>query len=136
MLANIIHISLIRKYILFSLSIIVPLGFLAKFYHGMAEIWFQNYAVGILYEMFWCLILFYIFPVKRYITPIVLGVFLITSLLEFSQLWHTPFLELIRSTFIGRTLIGTSFAWWDFAHYVIGCIMAYIWMSFLLKKAM
>ena len=37
------------------------------------------------------------------------------------QLWHPLFLEVIRSTFTGSTLIGTTFVWLDFTHYVIGC---------------
>jgi hypothetical protein len=34
-----------------------------------------------------------------------------TCLLEFLQLWHPPLLEAVRSTFIGRTVLGTSFTW-------------------------
>ncbi|ODS34777.1 MAG: hypothetical protein SCARUB_00037 [Candidatus Scalindua rubra] len=43
----------------------------------------------------------------------------ITCFLEFLQLWHPPFLESIRSTFIGSVLIGTTFTWWDFPHYAL-----------------
>jgi len=46
------------------------------------------------------------------------------------QLWHPPFLELIRSTFWGRALIGTSFSWWDFPHYIFGSAIG----GFLIEK--
>jgi len=49
----------------------------------------------------------------------------ITCSIECLQLWHPLFLESIRSTFIGGTLIGTTFSWWDFPHYAIGCCVSW-----------
>ncbi len=108
----------VRSFVL--LLIITPLGFASKYYAGPGAWWFNNYAGGILYEMFWCIVLILFFPhvSALRIACIVLGV---TCLLECMQLWHPVFLESIRSTFLGRTLIGTTFVWWDFPHYVIGC---------------
>jgi hypothetical protein len=102
------------------LLIITPLGFASKFYTGPDAWWFNNYAGGILYEMFWCFLVILLFPYATafWVACLVLG---ITCLLECLQLWHPLFLESIRSTFIGSTLIGTTFAWWDFPHYAIGC---------------
>ncbi len=56
----------------------------------------------------------------------------ITCVLEFLQLWHPLVLESIRSTFIGSTLIGTAFTWWDFPHYFIGCFVS--WLIIKQKK--
>lgn len=56
-----------------------------------------------------------------------------TCILEFLQLWHPPFLELIRSYLIGRLLIGTSFSWWDFPHYLVGCLIGWWWLAKLEK---
>ncbi len=102
------------------LLIIIPLGFTSKFYTGPGAWWFNNYAGGILYEMFWCFVATLVFPYARafWIACLVLG---ITCFLECLQLWNPLFLESIRSTFIGNTLIGSTFAWWDFPHYIIGC---------------
>ncbi len=131
--ANIIHISVIRKYILFSLVIIIPLGFLLKFYEGMFQNWVQNSAAGMAYEIFWCLLFFYFFPARRFIFRIAAGVFIGTSLLEFTQLLHPPLLEAVRSSFPGRTLFGTTFSYLDFPHYLAGCILGGIWLQVLLK---
>jgi hypothetical protein len=60
-----------------------------------------------------------------------LGVFLVTSALEFLQLWHPPFLQLIRSTFLGQTLIGTSFTWWDFPYYFFGCVLGWFGVRYV-----
>ena len=53
-------------------------------------------------------------------TWIAAGVVLVTCGLEFLQLWHPPWLQAIRSTFLGASLLGTSFSWWDFPAYVVG----------------
>ncbi len=108
------------------LLIITPVGFASKFYTGAW--WFNNYAGGILYVMFWCFLVILLFPYATafWVACLVLG---ITCSLECLQLWHPFFLELIRSTFIGSTLIGTTFAWWDFPHYVIGCFASWFIMK-------
>lgn len=115
-----------------SLLVVTPLGFASKFYSGPGAWWFNNYAGGIMYEIFWCLMLAFLWP--RFPTiSITIWVFAITCSLEFLQLWHPHFLEVIRATFIGRTLIGTSFSWWDFPHYFIGCCVGWFWIKSLRK---
>jgi len=132
--ANIIQNSSIRKYIFYSLLILTPAGFLCKIYTGPLYTWVQDYLGGVLYEIFWCLFIFFFIPRPAAITKIVGGVFLVTCILEISQLWKTALLETIRSYFIGRTLIGTTFSLWDFPHYLIGCVIAWQWLNFLIKK--
>ena len=131
MRANIIQFFLRRKYILLSLLIITPIGFLCKFYMAPARNWVQNYLVGIFYEIFWSLLGFLFFSSKSSIKRIIFTVFLLTVFIEFTQLIHFSFLEWLRSYFIGRTIIGTSFSWWDFPHYLIGSVIAYILLKFL-----
>jgi len=110
-----------------SLSIIVPVGFYSKFYSGPAAGWVNNSLSGVFYELFWCLLIFLFFGNSR---PRIIATFvlIVTCLLEFLQLWHPPFLELIRSNFIGRTVLGNSFAWSDFPYYFIGCGIGWLWM--------
>ncbi len=60
---------------------------------------------------------------KKAVWQIPMWVFAITCGLEFLQLWHPPILEQIRSTFIGRASLGTTFSWWDEPHYVLGCVL-------------
>jgi hypothetical protein len=63
------------------------------------------------------------------------GVFTITCVLEIVQLWHPPRLEAIRSTWAGRALVGTTFAWPDFAYYVIGCAIGWLWLHAIARGA-
>ncbi len=106
---------------LISILIVVPLGFASKFYAGPGAKWFNDSLGGLLYEVFWCLTISYIL-IKVKPWKIAISVFMITCILEFLQLWHPVFLEIIRSTFIGRTIIGTTFIPSDFIYYTIGSI--------------
>ncbi|MFH1942071.1 MAG: DUF2809 domain-containing protein [bacterium] len=123
------QIRLYRRSILISLLVVVPLGFATKFYRGPGARWFNDSAGGILYELFWCLLASFMRPTAP-VFWIAACVFGITCFLECLQLWHPVFLEVIRSAFIGRTLIGTSFTWWDFPYYAIGCVLAWAGMYF------
>lgn len=120
---------LIRKRIFLSLLFITPSGFLLKLYQGPLSFWFNNYAAGSVYEIFWILVLFFFFPDKNLINKIPVLVFLITVFLEFLQLWHPKVLEIIRSNFLGSALIGNNFCFWDFPYYVIGCILGWFWIK-------
>jgi len=117
-----------RVKIALSIVFLVPIGFATKFYHGPWQCWVENFLGGILYEIFWCLVIVFFFPSRKplWIAGIVFG---FTSILEVLQLWHPPLLEAIRSTFLGRALIGTSFTWLDFPHYVLGCLMGIAWIQ-------
>jgi len=123
----------IRKRCIYSLLVVTPLGFLFKIYPGLGRWWFNDYGAGLLYEIFWILIVFAIFSRKKLINKIPVWVFIITCALEVLQLWHPKFLEMIRSSFIGSALIGTTFAWWDFAHYAFGCFLGWLWLRWLVK---
>ncbi len=123
----------LRRYLtLFSLIFIIPVGFASKFYSGAAANWVNNSLGGFFYVIFWCLFFYLLFPSAKPLL-IAVWVFGVTSLLEFLQLWHPPALEWIRSFFLGRTLIGTSFVWSDFFYYFLGAIVGWGWL-FILRK--
>ena len=119
-------ILIIRKHTLLALSIVTPLGFLFKLYSGPVHIWFNYYGAGLLYVIFWILVVFFFYPDKNAVKKIPVWVFCITCVLEILQLWHPWMLEKIRSFFLGRALIGTTFVWWDFFHYAAGSLIGWI----------
>ena len=106
-----------------ALMVVVPLGFATKWYVGPGAGFVGNYLGGVLYEVFWVLVVLLVWPLLP-AARVAVGVFLATCLLEALQLWHPPVLEAIRGTFLGRTLIGTTFSWWDFPCYAAGCCLA------------
>jgi hypothetical protein len=125
----------IRKRVLIVLLIVTPLGFLFKFYAGPGKWWFNNYGAGLLYEVFWIIVIFLFIPKKQYVRRIPISVFVVTCALEVLQLWHPWLLQEIRSYFLGRALIGTSFVWWDFPHYVIGCVLGWMLIKWIVGMA-
>ncbi|MEH2162586.1 MAG: DUF2809 domain-containing protein [Nostoc sp.] len=120
-------------FIIISILIVVPMGLLSKFYTGPAHQWFNDYGGDILYEIFWCLFAFWFFRSRTAIIQIPIWVFVITCILELLQLWHPPLLNEIRATLIGKLLLGTTFVWWDFPHYALGCVLGWLWLRELQK---
>jgi Protein of unknown function (DUF2809) len=119
-----------NRYLLLSISLVLVtfLGFGFKFYQGFGQEWVNNNGAAIWYEVFWCLFAFWFFPTKKAINAIPIWVFVVTCILEILQIWKTPILQSIRATLIGRLLLGTTFAWWDFPHYVIGSLIGWLWL--------
>ncbi len=119
-----------RRKLLYSVVIVVPAGFLAK-YAGIG--WLGDYGAGMLYVFFWTLVFCWGNPVAspRGIAGMV---FLVTCALEFLQLWHPAWLEVVRSTWAGRVLIGTVFSMWDFPFYLLGAVLGAHWASHLKRS--
>ena len=124
-----------RRWVLVALFIVTPAGFLSKSYSGAGHKWFNEYGGGVLYEVFWSLVVFFFAPKKKYAITIAVAVLLITCILETLQLWQPLFLQQARSSFLGRTLLGTTFVWWDFPHYVLGCLIGWLCMRAISKKS-
>jgi hypothetical protein len=111
------------------LFILIPIGFYSKMYSGVGYEWVNNKSGGIFYEIFWCMVFYILLPKPKPIR-IAIWVFIITCILEFVQVLDNSLLEIIRSNFIGQTLIGNSFTWSDFPYYIFGSVL-----GFLLLKA-
>ena len=121
------------KLIIIYILIVIAMGFFFKYYSGIGHQWLNNYGAAIFYELFWCLFAFGFFISKKAVIQIPIWVFILTCIIEFLQLWHPPLLEAIRATLIGKLLLGTTFAWWDFPHYLLGSIFGWLWLEKLQK---
>ncbi len=122
------------RWTLISILIIVPLGIYSKFYSGQAARWVNDSLGGVLYVIFWCLFAF-LFLSNTKPWKIATAVFAGTCFLEFLQLWHPAFLEYLRSNFMGRTILGTTFTWSDFPYYLVGGGIGWVWMKSLQKHS-
>jgi hypothetical protein len=122
----------VRRKLLIALAVVTPLGLATKLAPGLDAPWIRFYAGGALYEIFWVILVLAVVP--RW-TPIrvALGVLIVTSALEVLQRWSSPTLDAIRGTFPGRTLIGSTFSWWDFPVYVLGCSLAVLLVRWLAR---
>ena len=119
--------------IFISLVVITAAGLLSKHYRGPGNEWVNHYLGDVLYEIFWCLLIFWLVPRKKTIPIVALLVFILTCILEILQLSRATFLEEIRSNSMGRLLIGTTFSWWDFPHYFLGSFVGWLWLEQIYK---
>ncbi len=105
-----------------ALVVLAALGLAAKAWRGPAEDWVRNNLGGVIYVVFWVVFARALLPRAR---PgrVALGVLAVTCALETLQLWKPPLLEAVRGTWLGRALIGTTFSWLDFPHYVAGALL-------------
>lgn len=115
-----------RIALLISMLIIVPLGYIVRF-HGAAPEWLNDLFGSIAYEIFWILLVAFLFPKASPLWAAV-GVCLATCVIEFLQLWQPPFLQAIRATLPGRLILGNTFNWSDFPAYFIGSFLGWVWM--------
>ena len=116
------------------LALLVPAGLLTKAYTGPCEQWVRHSLGGVFYVVFWSLIFSLLFPrVKPWKLAGV--VFLATSGIEVLQLWHPPWLETFRATRIGVTLLGNSFSWLDFPHYLLGAMISLLLLHMFRKRS-
>ncbi len=114
-----------RITLLISMLAIVPLGYIIRF-HGPAPEWLNDSFGSVAYEIFWILLVGFLFPQASPLWTAV-GVYFATCVLEFLQLWHPPFLEAMRSTLPGRLVLGNFFTWSDFLSSFIGSCLGWVW---------
>ncbi|RPI00024.1 MAG: DUF2809 domain-containing protein [Calditrichaeota bacterium] len=114
-----------RLTLMLIIAILTPLGFATKFYHFAGKAWVNNYAGDILYPMFWFFCLLLIFPRFSPSAAAIL-VFLFSSLVEFTQLFSTSLTQFMRSSFLGRVLVGSSFSLIDIFYYAVGAFAAWL----------
>jgi hypothetical protein len=118
---------------LLSIAVIVPVGFYGKAYKGPAAHWVNDSLGGAFYVIFWCLVVTVLWPHAR-ASRVAAAVLAATCTLEFLQRWHPPFLEYLRSFFIGRTILGSYFDWYDFPYYFAGALLAWFWLRALGRR--
>ncbi len=102
---------------------LMVLGLWFRFSAPVPE-WLRDGAGGALYVVFWMFAVLVVKP-ETPALPLAVGVFLATCVVEFSQAWHTEWLDRIRSTLPGRLVLGTTFDWSDFSSYAIGAVVGW-----------
>jgi len=117
-----------RQFLLVASLILVSfLGISTKLYSGPGQDWIHHYSGGIFYEIFFCLLIALLLP-SLGLWKIGTIVFSGTSLIEFLQLYHSPWLQYWRSIWIGKALLGTTFNVMDFPYYFLGCVVGILWI--------
>jgi len=114
-----------RRFSFALLLVLIPIGIGTKTYTGPLAGWIGGYGGDILYEIAWIALVLLLNP-RLPLTPTCLWVFGLTSLGEFSQLWHPAWLARFRASLWGRLSLGSSFRWADFPWYGLGCGLCWL----------
>jgi hypothetical protein len=116
-----------RLALLVSLIFIVPFGYVVRFYPGLGLPWLQDLLGSVAYEIFWILLVGFLYP-KAAASKVAIAIFIATCGIEFLQLWQPPFLQVARSTLVGRLVLGNTFNWSDFIAYFFGSLAGWLWL--------
>ena len=111
-----------RKATVLALLVLVPLGLWTN--TPEIRVALNHSVAGALYVVFFCWLSHLAWP-KCPAWQKASWVFGVTCALEVTQLWHPPFLDAIRSTFLGAALIGSTFVWMDFPYYLAGALFGF-----------
>ncbi len=118
-----------------ALVVATGLGFAMKYYPGPGRWWVNHWGpASVAYELFFMLLVFLLIPRRGAVTPIAVGVCVMTCVLEFLQLWQPPWLQAVRSTFLGKALLGDTFSWWDLPAYPVGCVAGWFLLQWLCAR--
>jgi len=88
----------------------------------------------VLYEIFWCLAILFAVP-RVTAWKVAAAVLAATCALEVLQLWNPLVLAIARERFLGAVLLGTTFSWLDFPHYLLGCSLGWLWVTTIQRRA-
>jgi hypothetical protein len=106
-----------------TLPLVLIMGFGCKAYSGAGRDWVNNWGpASVAYEWLLMLLLFAVVPGRKFIRRIAVTVFVATCVIEFLQLYQPAWLQAVRATWLGRMILGTTFNWWDFPAYLMGCV--------------
>lgn len=112
----------------FALCVLVLVGLGTKWYGGLGQVWVRDFSGDILYEMAWVMLLG-IWKIRWPARTIAIGVFVVTGLVELTQL--IPFPADLKAHLLWRLLLGTTFSFWDYPHYLLGCLLGGMLLSYL-----
>ncbi|NJL60920.1 MAG: DUF2809 domain-containing protein [Methylacidiphilales bacterium] len=120
-----------RLALFISIIFIVPFGYVVRFSQGLGLPWLQDLLGSVAYEIFWILLVAFLYP-KAVPWKVAIAIFIATCGVEFLQLWQPPFLQAMRSTLVGRLVLGNTFIWSDFIAYFVGSLAGWLWLQGLI----
>lgn len=112
-----------NRFVYFRLVIImIILGLTSRHFSSLLPNWINLYLGDILWA---CMVFFmfgFIFRTKKTIHIAVIALVFSFSI-EFSQLYHSGWIDALRGTIIGKLVLGYGFMWSDLVSYSIGIII-------------
>lgn len=104
--------------------LIIPMGYSTR----RMPHWYHSFIAEFGGDTLWATMFVFLFRAiwpKPALWKIALGTYLFCLAIEVSQLYHAPWIEGLRSTFLGRMLLGSGFLWSDWLCYLTGVILGW-----------
>lgn len=113
--------------------LIIIAGLMSRHFAGHLPAWNKLYAGDALWALMVFLIVGFLF--KRKPSSWVAMVALIFAFcIEFSQIYHAPWIDSIRATRLGGLVLGFGFMWSDLLCYTIGIAFGFLVEKIYLRK--
>ena len=109
---------------LISVLVVIALGIASRKIMGFPYFVYE-YVGDVLWAANLYLLLAFLFP-KEKISILAFISITFSVLIEFSQIYHEPWIDSIRNTFIGGLVLGYGFLWSDILCYAIGTFLGII----------
>lgn len=105
----------------FALLVVVAiaLGLASRRYGGALPGFVAEYAGDTLWATMVFFLLAFAFPAKR-TAALASATLVIAFVVELSQLYHAPWIDVVRSTRFGALALGSGFLWSDLVCYTVG----------------
>lgn len=100
-------------------STVIVVGLWLRSISNIMPLWINLYLGDFLWAIALYLSISIVLPNQNIITKILLALAISYSI-ELSQLWHTPWLEQLRSYTLVRLMTGVGFVWSDIVAYSLG----------------
>ncbi len=107
-----------------SIVLVIALGIASRKIMGFPYFVYE-YVGDVLWAANLYLLLAFLFP-KEKISILAFISITFSVLVEFSQIYHEPWIDSIRNTFIGGMVLGYGFLWSDILCYAIGTFLGVI----------
>lgn len=103
----------------FNIIIVIILGLASRRYGELLPAWLGAYSGDVLWGLMVYFIVGFLLP-KHKIFYITLIAIIFSTLIEISQLYHAPWIDVIRSNRLGGLILGYGFLWSDIVCYAFG----------------
>lgn len=122
-----------RVFYLISIIAVIALGLASRKIMGFPYFVYEYFGDA-LWALNVYLIIAFLFPSEK-IGIIASITFFFSFLIEFSQIYHAPWIDNIRDTFIGGLVLGYGFLWSDILCYLVGTILGITLDMLLLRTS-
>ena len=118
---------------IFLIIIVIIFGLASRSYGEILPAWLAAYSGDILWGLMVYFIVGFLLS-KQKIEYVALIAFVFSTSIEISQLYHSPWIDAIRSNRLGGLLLGYGFLWSDIVCYAFGIMVGVVIERMIYRK--